>query len=200
MTSPRRDFRPLAPGDAAPLFSLPAVPGGFVTLNDLLDRHHVVLLFHKAVRGPRGTFARVSGTAACSLCALSAEAGAFARAGARILSVSRDTTAQLAGVSVLLQLKFPLLSDAAGDVGEAYGLLPTNRWAGSNHAYDIRSAVFVIDKHGTVRFTSDANLLVSPRVALPEPLRTSLDESLRLWLGQPTTLQTQELLDVIRAL
>jgi peroxiredoxin Q/BCP len=200
MTSPRRHYRSLEPGDAAPRFSLPAVPGGSVTLDDVLHRHHVVLVFHKAVRGTRATFDGLSATAATSLCALSADADAFARAGARIVSVSRDAVRQLAGLSVLLKLRFPLLSDMTGDVGEEYGLLPTNRWAGSNYTYDVARAVFVVDKHGIVRFTSHADLIVSPRSKLPEPLRTSLDESLHLWLGAPATLQTQDLLDVIRAL
>jgi peroxiredoxin len=201
MTSPRRDYRSLAPGDNAPRFSLPAVPGGSVRLEDLLGRHHVVLVFHKAVRGTgAATFDGLSATTACSLCALSADVDAFALAGARIVSVSRDTVAQLVASSALLKLRFPLLADPSGDVGEAYGLLPTNRWAGSNHAYDTTRTVFVVDKGGIVRFMTDCDLIVSPRGGLPKPLRKSLDESLRLWLGEPSVMRTQALLDVVQGL
>jgi len=129
----------LAPGDAAPDFTLTASDGSSVTLSDLRGEH-VVLYAYPAAMTPGCT------TQACdfrdSLDALNA-------AGYRVLGLSPDPVAKLARFAERDALTFPLLSDPDHAVLEAYGAWGERTNYGRTSVGVVRSTV-VVAPDGTV--------------------------------------------------
>jgi peroxiredoxin Q/BCP len=196
MTSPQRFYKSLDLGDAAPGFSLPAFPGRTAALTDYLGKHNVLLFFYWRDFTSTRDFNGICSKSAMSLCALSANVSEFRRTNTEILAISRDSLASHEKLADLLKLHIPLLSDESGDVGQRYGLLPENRWAGSSHWYDIYNCTVIVDTKGNVRHRQTTNVIVSPGHPMPAVLQNKFAADLRLWLGQPTAIKTTDLISI----
>ena len=129
----------LQPGDTAPTFTLPS-PEGEVGLSDF-DGRSVVLYFY-----PRDD------TPGCTAEArdFTAMAGEFEAAGATVLGISKDTVAKHAAFAAKHDLGVTLLSDAQGQVSEAYGVWVEKNMYGKR-SMGIERATFLIDGRGTIR-------------------------------------------------
>jgi peroxiredoxin Q/BCP len=129
----------LAAGDAAPGFSLPDADGHDVSLAAYRGRR-VVVYFYPAASTPGCT------TQACdfrdSLSSLNA-------AGVDVVGISPDPPAKLAKFRDAEGLTFPLLSDPAHEVLEAYGTWGEKKNYGKTYLGVIRST-FVVDAEGRV--------------------------------------------------
>jgi peroxiredoxin Q/BCP len=101
----------ISPGEMAPDFTLPATGGGSLTLSALRPSKVVLFFYPK------------DNTPACTLEArdFSAFAPDFARAGARVLGISKDSAKVHEGFCARQELTIPLLSDKDTAVCEAYG-------------------------------------------------------------------------------
>jgi len=128
-------------GDQAPGFDLPASTGGNIRLGDFRGRQKVVLYFYPRDMTPGCT------QEACSFRDLQEE---FAAAGAAILGVSTDDLASHGKFAAKHELSFPLLSDAAAQVAEAYGVWKEKNRYGKR-ALGIERTTFVIDEAGVIR-------------------------------------------------
>ncbi|GAA4831154.1 thioredoxin-dependent thiol peroxidase [Garicola koreensis] len=129
----------LAPGDAAPDFTLTAQDGSTVSLGDYRGQKVIVYFYPKAAT-PGCT------TEACdfrdSLTALQA-------AGYQVLGVSPDPVSALKKFSDDESLTFPLLADEDHAVAESYGAWGEKKNYGRVSEGLIRSTV-VIDEQGRV--------------------------------------------------
>ena len=129
----------LAPGDTAPDFTLPDADGQNVSLKDYRGRK-VVVYFYPAAMTPGCT------TQACdfrdSLDSLQA-------AGIAVVGISPDKPEKLAKFRERDSLTFPLLSDPAREVLEAYGAWGEKTMYGKTVTGVIRST-FVVDADGKI--------------------------------------------------
>lgn len=129
----------LAPGDAAPEFSLPTHTGDTLSLKELRGRK-VVLYAYPAAMTPGCT------TQACdfrdSLASLQA-------AGYEVIGISPDKPAKLAQFRERDALTFPLVSDQDKTVMIAYGVYGEKQLYGKTVTGVIRST-FVIDEDGKI--------------------------------------------------
>jgi peroxiredoxin Q/BCP len=129
----------LAPGDAAPEFTLPTADGGTVSL-DAYRGKRVILYFYPAAMTPGCT------KQACdfrdNLSQLTAE-------GFAVLGVSKDKPEKLAKFVERDALTFPLLSDPDLTVHQAYGAYGPKKLYGKAIVGVIRST-FVIDADGKI--------------------------------------------------
>jgi thioredoxin-dependent peroxiredoxin len=126
-------------GQTAPAFTLPDQDGAPVSLADFAGRR-VILYFYPEASTP-----------ACTdqACELSENLGSLGEAGYAVIGVSRDEIAALKKFQTEQHLGFPLLSNPALDVLEAYGA-----WGEKNSYGRIvlgtRRSTFVIDETGTI--------------------------------------------------
>jgi thioredoxin-dependent peroxiredoxin len=129
----------LAPGDAAPDFTLPTDNGDTLSLKDLRGRK-VVLYAYPAAMTPGCT------TQACdfrdSLASLQA-------AGYEVVGISPDAPAKLAKFRERDAITFPLVSDQDKSVLMAYGAYGEKQMYGKTVTGVIRST-FVIDEDGSI--------------------------------------------------
>ncbi|MFG2073588.1 peroxiredoxin Q/BCP [Nonomuraea maritima] len=129
----------LAPGDAAPEFTLTAADGSTVSLETYRGKR-VILYFYPAAMTPGCT------KQACdfrdNLSRLTAE-------GFVVLGVSKDKPAKLATFAERDALTFPLLSDTDLSVHQSYGAYGTKKLYGKEVVGVIRST-FVIDPDGKI--------------------------------------------------
>ena len=129
----------LAPGDAAPDFTLPTDNGDTLSLKDLRGRK-VVLYAYPAAMTPGCT------TQACdfrdSLASLQA-------AGYEVVGISPDAPAKLAEFRERDAITFPLVSDQDKSVLMAYGAYGEKQMYGKTVTGVIRST-FVIDEDGSI--------------------------------------------------
>ena len=129
----------LAPGDAAPDFTLPTDTGDSLSLKDLRGRK-VVLYAYPAAMTPGCT------TQACdfrdSLASLQA-------AGYEVVGISPDKPAKLAKFRERDAITFALVGDEDKSVLTAYGAFGEKQLYGKTVTGVIRST-FVIDENGTI--------------------------------------------------
>ncbi|MBN2082492.1 peroxiredoxin [bacterium] len=125
----------VAIGDPAPDFSLPGYPHQEFRLADQLADHIVVLYFYPKDNTPDCT------TEACTF---RDTYGEFIQHGAVIVGVSRDDLESHALFADELDLPFPLLCDADGQVRDSFG-----NPDGSSQL--IPRITYVIDRQGIVR-------------------------------------------------
>ena len=130
----------LQAGQAAPEFDLPTDGGGRVRLADFKGRPCVVYFYPK------------DDTPGCTKEAQGfAEAyPEFQAAGIGLLGISKDSTASHDRFKAKYDLPFPLASDQAGDVVEAYGSWVEKSRYGKNYM-GIDRSTFLIDGEGTLR-------------------------------------------------
>ncbi|MFI0422109.1 thioredoxin-dependent thiol peroxidase [Spongiactinospora gelatinilytica] len=133
------DDNRLAPGDAAPEFTLPAADGSSVSLASLRGKK-VILYFYPAAMTPGCTK---------QACDFRDNLGSLADAGYEVLGVSKDKPAKLAQFAERDALTFPLLSDPELAVHKAYGAYGEKKLYGKTMVGVIRST-FVIDADGKV--------------------------------------------------
>jgi peroxiredoxin Q/BCP len=129
----------LAPGDAAPEFTLPDADGKPVSLADYRGRR-VVVYFYPAASTPGCT------KEACDFRDNLAELNG---AGLDVLGVSPDKPAKLAKFRDSEGLTFPLLSDADKEVLSAWGAFGEKQMYGKTVTGVIRST-FVVDPDGKI--------------------------------------------------
>jgi len=127
----------LAAGDLAPDFTLPRDGGGSVSLHDFKGKA-VVLYFYPKDDTPGCTKEAI---------AFSEEAEAFAKAGAVIIGVSKDSVAKHDRFRDKHGLKVILAADEDGRVCEAYGVWVEKSLYGRKYM-GIERATFLIDKTG----------------------------------------------------
>src|SRR5690349_4517402 len=129
----------LAPGDAAPDFTLPDADEKPVSLADYRGRR-VVVYFYPA-----------AGTPGCTkqACDFRDSLTELNGAGVEVLGISPDKPAKLAKFRDKEGLTFPLLSDADKDVLTAWGAYGEKQMYGKTVTGVIRST-FVIDPDGKI--------------------------------------------------
>lgn len=130
----------LQAGDPAPDFTLTDQDGAPVSLGDYAGQK-VVVYFYPAAMTPGCT------TQACDF---RDNLGSLASAGYQVLGVSKDTPAKLKQFQELDAVNFPLLSDTALDVHQAYGAWGEKNLYGKIVTGVLRST-FVIDEAGLVQ-------------------------------------------------
>ncbi|WP_219462686.1 thioredoxin-dependent thiol peroxidase [Nonomuraea rhizosphaerae] len=129
----------LAPGDAAPEFTLPAADGATVSLDDFRGKR-VILYFYPAALTPGCTK---------QACDFRDNLGQLTAEGFVVLGVSKDKTPKLVKFAEHDSLNFPLLSDPELDVHKAYGAYGPKKLYGKEMVGVIRST-FVIDADGKI--------------------------------------------------
>lgn len=129
----------LNPGDKAPAFTLPAAGGGQVSLAKLKGK--IVVLF----------FYPKDDTTACTQEALNftEKAAAFARLGAAIVGVSRDSVASHDRFMAKHGLRVTLGADTDGKVTDRYGVWVEKSLYGRKYM-GIERATFLIDAGGKI--------------------------------------------------
>jgi thioredoxin-dependent peroxiredoxin len=129
----------LAPGDAAPDFTLPDADGRDVTLSSLRGQR-VIIYFYPAAMTPGCTK---------QACDFRDSKRDLSDAGYAVLGISPDTPAKLAKFRDRDGLTFPLLSDPGLDVLKAYGAHGEKMLYGKKSVGVIRST-FVVDANGKI--------------------------------------------------
>ena len=129
----------LAPGDAAPDFTLPDADGRVVSLSSLRGGR-VIVYFYPAAMTPGCTK---------EACDFSGSLPVLTGAGVTVLGISPDAPAKLARFRDKEGLNFPLLSDPDHAVHGAYGAYGEKTLYGKKRTGVIRST-FVIDADGKI--------------------------------------------------
>ena len=129
----------LAPGDAAPDFSLPDADGNEVSLSSLRGQR-VIIYFYPAAMTPGCTK---------QACDFRDSLASLAAAGFAVLGISPDSPAKLAKFRDRDGLNFPLLSDQKHAVLEAYGAYGEKMLYGKKSVGVIRST-FVVGPDGKI--------------------------------------------------
>src|SRR5512144_2681952 len=129
----------LAPGDAAPDFTLQTDDGSTVTLSDLRGRK-VIVYFYPAAMTPGCTK---------QACDFTDSLDSLKGAGYEVLGISPDAPAKLAKFREKDGLTISLLSDADKAVMESYGAFGEKKLYGKVVQGVIRST-FVVDEEGKV--------------------------------------------------
>lgn len=129
----------LKAGDPAPDFDLPADNGGHVRLTDFKGRKLVVYFYPK------------DDTTGCTNEAqqFSAAAADFAKAGAAVVGVSKDSVKSHDKFKAKYDLNLSLGSDAEGAVVAAYGVWVEKSLYGRKYM-GIERATFLIDGQGKI--------------------------------------------------
>lgn len=130
----------LAPGDAAPAFTLTDQDGASVSLGDYAGQK-VVVYFYPAAMTPGCT------TQACDF---RDNLGSLKSAGYQVLGISKDAPAKLKQFQEHDAVNFPLLSDESLDVHNAYGAYGEKNLYGKIVTGVLRST-FVIDEAGLIQ-------------------------------------------------
>jgi thioredoxin-dependent peroxiredoxin len=129
----------LAPGDAAPDFTLPDADGNEVSLSSLRGKR-VIVYFYPAAMTPGCTK---------QACDFRDSLASLAGAGFEVLGISPDSPAKLAKFAERDDLNFPLLSDEKHSVLEAYGAYGEKMLYGKKAIGVIRST-FVVGPDGRI--------------------------------------------------
>lgn len=126
----------LAPGTAAPDFSLPSTTGEMVTLSTFRGKRNVLLAFFPAA---------FTGTCTKEMCEFSEDYGVYATHNTDVLPISVDQVASLKAFQRHERFDVQLLSDARREVSRAYGVLDETR-------FNSRRSYFLIDREGQIRW------------------------------------------------
>ena len=139
----------IAVGDKAPGFDLPASGGRRVSSKTLKGKPYVLYFYPKA------------DTTGCTkeACAFQEALPNFARAGLEVIGVSRDPMTALDKFAGKYSLAFPLASDEAGTLSDAYGVWVEKSMYGRKYMGMERST-FLINAKGVVAH-------VWPKVKIP---------------------------------
>jgi len=129
----------LAPGDAAPDFTLPDAQGNAVSLSSLRGKR-VIIYFYPAAMTPGCTK---------EACDFRDSLSSLAAAGLAVIGISPDSPAKLAKFAERDGLTFPLLSDPDHKVLDAYGAYGEKMLYGKKSVGVIRST-FVVDPNGKI--------------------------------------------------
>ncbi|MDA8313482.1 MAG: thioredoxin-dependent thiol peroxidase [Actinomycetota bacterium] len=129
----------LAAGDLAPNFTIPDQDGNPVSLRDFAGST-VIVYFYPADDTPGCTK---------EACQFNENLSAFQRSGAKVVGISPDSAATHVRFREKYGLAFPLLSDPAHEVMEAYGAWGEKTMYGKKTVGTIRST-FVVDGDGKV--------------------------------------------------
>jgi len=129
----------LAPGDAAPDFTLPRDGGGTLSPADVAGKP-VILYFYPKDDTP-GCTKEAQG--------FTEQAEAFAASGASVLGVSKDSVRKHDKFRDKYGLRIALLSDEQGDVCERYGVWVEKSMYGKTYM-GIERATFLIDSAGRI--------------------------------------------------
>jgi len=129
----------LAPGDAAPDFTLPDADGNEVSLSSLRGKR-VIIYFYPAAMTPGCTK---------QACDFRDSLASLVGAGFEVLGISPDSPAKLAKFRDRDSLNFPLLSDEKRTVLEAYGAYGEKMLYGKKSVGVIRST-FVVGADGKI--------------------------------------------------
>ncbi|HET6184713.1 MAG TPA: thioredoxin-dependent thiol peroxidase [Acetobacteraceae bacterium] len=126
-------------GAAAPAFDMPATGGRRVSLKAMQGKPVVLYFYPKA------------DTPGCTkeACAFQEALPALGKLGVDVIGVSRDKMPALEKFAAKYKLTFPLASDEAGAVSEAYGTWVEKSIYGRKYMGMERST-FLIDKHGKI--------------------------------------------------
>ena len=127
-------------GDKAPAFNASTDDAGSLKLNDLKGKK-VVLYFYPKDDTPGCTK---------ESCGFAEQSKAFAKNGAVIVGVSRDSVKSHDRFKAKYDLPFALISDEDGKVCEAYGTWAEKKNYGKTYMGIVRST-FLIDEKGTVK-------------------------------------------------
>jgi len=132
--------KPIAPGDKAPAFTLPADGGDELKLSDLKGRKVVLYFYPK------------DDTAGCTkeAVAFSGSIKAFDKAGAVVVGASKDPVSSHDKFKAKHALAHRLISDADGSLCEDYGVWVEKSMYGRTYM-GIERATFLIDEKGVVR-------------------------------------------------
>ena len=132
-------MNPVAPGDAAPDFTLPADDGGEVTLSDLRGRRVVLYFYPK------------DDTSGCTrqACEMRDDMPRFEALDAVVLGVSPDPVESHRKFRDKHDLNFPLLADVDHEVAEAYGVWKEKSMYGRKYM-GVERSTFLIDEEGRV--------------------------------------------------
>ena len=130
----------LAVGDPAPDFELPSSTGETIRLSDYRVKSEVVLYFY-----PKDDTTGCTNEAK----AFTELAPEFAKAGATVLGVSKDSVKSHAKFADKYGLKVKLGADVEGKVVEGYGVWGEKSLYGRKYM-GIDRATFLIDKDGVV--------------------------------------------------
>jgi len=130
----------LSPNDLAPDFDLPADGGGRLKLADFKGKTLVLYFYPK------------DDTTGCTneAKAFSEAAGDFAKAGAAVVGVSKDSVKSHDKFKAKYGLELHLGSDEAGAAVEAYGVWVEKSMYGRTYM-GIERATFLIDGEGRIR-------------------------------------------------
>jgi thioredoxin-dependent peroxiredoxin len=129
----------LAPGDAAPDFTLPDAQGNAVSLSSLRGKR-VIIYFYPAAMTPGCTK---------EACDFRDSLSSLAAAGFAVIGISPDSPAKLAKFAERDGLTFPLVSDPEHEVLDAYGAYGEKMLYGKKSVGVIRST-FVVDPNGKI--------------------------------------------------
>jgi peroxiredoxin Q/BCP len=129
----------LKSGDAAPNFDLPTDGAARARLADLKGK--AVVLYFYPKDDTRGCTSEAK--------AFTEAADAFAKTGAAVIGVSKDSVASHERFKAKYDLNFPLGSDADGATVEAYGVWVEKSMYGRKYM-GIERATFLIDPNGKI--------------------------------------------------
>ena len=129
-----------APGDEAPDFTAPTDGGGEFKLSALKGKLVVLYFYPK------------DDTSGCTAqaCAFREAQAKFARAGAQIVGVSKDSVARHDKFKAKYGLPFSLVSDDNSTICEAYGVWKEKSMYGRKYM-GVERSTFVIDAKGVIR-------------------------------------------------
>lgn len=131
------------PGDVAPDFAAPGCPPGTYRLSEQRGKR-VVLVFYP------GDFTPVCTT---QLSSYQENFDTFAKTGAVLWGISHDDLERHERFAKARSLGFPLLSDADGSIGAAYGV--------TGLLGSMKRSVFIVDERGVVAWRKDEPLSIT---------------------------------------
>lgn len=129
----------LQEGDPAPDFAMPASFGRSVSLAALRGRPFVLYFYPRA------------DTPGCTTeaCAFQEALGQLGNIGIEVIGVSKDKMQPIEAFAGKYGLKFPLASDAATQVAEAYGAWAEKSMYGRKYM-GMQRSTFLIDREGKI--------------------------------------------------